>query len=69
MAGSTPGADRGLCRLIRRAQPQDMLLNGQYILLRRDMYKASGGFASVHGEALKTWPFALACAISDTMCR
>ena len=39
--------------LFAGAQPQDMLLNGQYILLRRDVYEASGGFASVHDEALE----------------
>ena len=39
--------------LFAGARPQDMLLNGQYILLRRDVYEASGGFASVHSEALE----------------
>ena len=39
--------------LFAGAQPQDMLLNGQYVLLRRDVYEASGGFTSVRGEALE----------------
>ena len=39
--------------LFAGAWPQDMLLNGQYILLRRAVHQASGGFASVRGEALE----------------
>lgn len=31
----------------------DQLLNGQYILLRRDVYENSGGFATVRGEILE----------------
>jgi chlorobactene glucosyltransferase len=33
--------------------PQDTLLNGQYILLRRAVYEASGGFAAVRAIALE----------------
>lgn len=39
--------------LFSGAQPQNRLFNGQYILLRRDVYDAAGGFASVRGEALE----------------
>jgi hypothetical protein len=43
--------------LFAGARPQDMLLNGQYILLRRDVYEASGGFAEVRDEALEDLAF------------
>jgi len=31
----------------------DAIINGQYILLRRDVYKNSGGFSSVSGESME----------------
>ena len=55
--------------LFAGARPQDMLLNGQYILLRRDVYETSGGFASGAAKRWKTWPWALTCDISATTCR
>lgn len=39
--------------LFAGACPQDRLLNGQYILLKRQVYWESGGFAAVAGEALE----------------
>ena len=39
--------------LFAGARPQDRLLNGQYILLKRQVYWESGGFAAVRGEALE----------------
>lgn len=39
--------------LFAGASPQDRLFNGQYVLLRRDVYEASGGFSSVRHEALE----------------
>jgi chlorobactene glucosyltransferase len=33
--------------------PKNPVLNGQYILLRKEVYMASGGFASVRGEPLE----------------
>ncbi len=34
-------------------RPQDRLFNGQYVLLQRDVYWESGGFAAVRAEALE----------------
>jgi hypothetical protein len=34
------------------------LLNGQYLLLRREVYEATGGFASVKGEMLEDLAYA-----------
>jgi hypothetical protein len=39
--------------LFAGTRPQDRLFNGQYVLLRRDVYDATGGFASVRSEALE----------------
>ncbi len=39
--------------LFAGAPPEDRLLNGQYILLRRDVYEHSGGFSAVRQEALE----------------
>ncbi len=39
--------------LFAGSNPQDTLFNGQYILLRRSVYQASGGFAAVRAEALE----------------
>lgn len=39
--------------LFAGARPEDRLLNGQYILLRRDVYLDSGGFSTVRQEALE----------------
>lgn len=39
--------------LFAGVDPQDMLLNGQYILLRRQVYEESGGFATVREEVLE----------------
>lgn len=39
--------------LFAGARPEDRLLNGQYILLSRDAYQRSGGFAAVRQEALE----------------
>ncbi|MCS6843241.1 MAG: glycosyltransferase [Caldilineales bacterium] len=39
--------------LFAGVDPQDMLLNGQYILLRRSVYEDSGGFATVSEEVLE----------------
>lgn len=35
------------------------LMNGQYILLKRSVYEASGGFAAVRAEPLEDWAFGL----------
>jgi len=34
-------------------RPDNYVLNGQYILIRRKVYQESGGFAAVHGEAIE----------------
>ena len=39
--------------LFAGTRPQDRLLNGQYVLLQRDVYRESGGFAAVRAEALE----------------
>jgi len=39
--------------LFAGTRPQDRLLNGQYVLLQRDVYWESGGFAAVRAEALE----------------
>jgi chlorobactene glucosyltransferase len=39
--------------LFAGTRPQDRLLNGQYVLLQRDVYGESGGFAAVRAEALE----------------
>lgn len=39
--------------LFAGARPQDRLLNGQYVLLQRDVYMESGGFEAVRAEALE----------------
>jgi chlorobactene glucosyltransferase len=39
--------------LFAGTRPQDRLFNGQYVLLQRDVYWESGGFAAVQAEALE----------------
>lgn len=39
--------------LFAGVRPQDRLLNGQYVLLQRDVYWESGGFEAVRAEALE----------------
>jgi len=39
--------------LFAGTRPQDRLLNGQYVLLQRDVYRESGGFEAVRAEALE----------------
>jgi chlorobactene glucosyltransferase len=39
--------------LFAGTRPQDRLLNGQYVLLLRDVYWESGGFEAVRAEALE----------------
>ena len=39
--------------LFAGTRPQDSLLNGQYVLLQRDVYWESGGFEAVRAEALE----------------
>lgn len=43
--------------LFAGANPQEALLNGQYILLHRDVYAASGGFEAVRNVALEDVAF------------
>lgn len=39
--------------LFAGTRPQDRLLNGQYVLLQREVYRESGGFQAVRAEALE----------------
>jgi chlorobactene glucosyltransferase len=39
--------------LFAGTRPQDRLLNGQYVLLQRDVYWESGGFEAVRADALE----------------
>lgn len=43
--------------LFAAAAPQRELFNGQYVLLRRTVYQAAGGFAAVRAEALEDVAF------------
>lgn len=43
--------------LFAGTRPQDQLLNGQYVLLQREVYWESGGFAAVQAEALEDVAF------------